>query len=137
MLFSDRKTVLVNGTCWHGVLGDVAVTCYGVKIKVHGNGATLVGLASKDPFKVEKISYKNSYFIYLYDGSLYGPDVFGKKYFKAINSSSIIQINYNKQTNEIRFIVDDEDCGVAFYNVTGELYPIVRSVDTYCILTLI
>jgi hypothetical protein len=91
----------------------------------------MVGLAPKSGFKTTSANFNScGYYLYVYNGTLYGQNGYSnKRYTSSIPKGSTIEVVYNKQSQQISFKIANKDCGVAFNNVTGDLYPAVELHD--------
>jgi hypothetical protein len=99
-------------------------------------GGLRIGLSALKTFQKEAQAC-NGYKIFALEGSLYGPDSTAKKYYaSALHDNTVVTVNYNKQTSEISFTINGNDCGVAFTNVTGDLYPAVNTSSVPAGVTL-
>jgi hypothetical protein len=115
------------------VLGTSSVEEYSAKIVKTGH--IRLGLAPANGFQ---INGKNTtcYYMYLITGSIYKFDENGKPYASRVSSGSIITVSYNKEKREISYIIDDKNYGVAFTDVTGELYPAIDIWERGCVVSL-
>jgi hypothetical protein len=79
--------------------------------------------------------------LYVYDGHLFGQNegniINGRNYTSPIVDNSTIEVIYNKQNHQISFKVKDKDCGVAFSNVNGDLFPAVELIDMHTSVALL
>ena len=86
----------------------------------------MVGLATTS-FHREGNNYsRNGYYFYLYNGTLnssIGDD--DKEYYNqnANQDGSIIGVHYDESFGTITFYLNGKNLGIAYTNVTGDLYP--------------
>jgi hypothetical protein len=134
-------TVTSVGTGWDsGVLGNSPCEKYSIRIINRGaNGYLMVGLAPKTGFRPNGHNYNSCGFYLHVHGTLYGQDGTSGKAYRgsAIMNGSTIQVIYDKPNQQIRFKVDNQDYGVGFSNVTGDLYPAVEFYDLHASVKLL
>ena len=134
---SNNDCTATNQSDWSyaAFIGTHSVTRYSVKIdRYRDNGYVMIGLAPTEKF-VNNKGYQEQCGYYLCsNGSycisslgLYGGTVV------PIRDGSIVTTVYNTKNDQVSFIIDGSDCGVAFDNVTGQLYPSIVLGHTFSV----
>jgi hypothetical protein len=104
----------------------------------------MIGFGNKNKFNCDR-NHCNNYVYYLstYDGSICSEDKHGtserENYVDApLEAGTIIEAIFDSQKQQISFVLNGEDCGVAFSNVEdSELYPAIEFHDNNVAITFV
>ena len=124
---------------WNGaIIATQPAVRYSVKINCFVSGNILVGLVPSEQFNSIGSNYNRfGYYIYICNGSYYAMGLNTSLTSTSIRGGSILTVVYDTISSQINFIIDGKDCGVAFRNVTGILYPAIDIHDGDASVTIV
>ena len=113
---------------WNAVIGTQPSEKFSVKINYFVDGHyIMIGMASLNNFDCNARNCDNNgYFLHFRTGCLYDKKL-KSLYCPPIKVGTIVTMILIQ--NEIRYIIDGKDCGVAFSNVTEQLYPAIAMAE--------
>jgi hypothetical protein len=109
-----------------GVIGDRCVDRYSVSVDAADD--INIGFTTGEVWDPNRYNCKNGWFIYTYDGALYGiGGIRDKPYASRIYAGDIVTVI--REGSNIRFEINGVDKGVAFKNVPNQ--PLYPALDLY------
>jgi hypothetical protein len=139
ILSSDRRRIEQGRTSKDQGAGALCTKCHRYSIRIFSGCSRLfLGFAPKQHFNKEgNNDGKCGYMMSLQDGFLYAQGgIWAKPYFtKCYENGTTIAVQLDNNT--ISFAVNGKNCGIAFKNVTGELFPAFDLHESLCSFELI
>eukprot|EP01118_Nematostelium_gracile_P013027 TRINITY_DN4860_c0_g1_i2.p1 TRINITY_DN4860_c0_g1~~TRINITY_DN4860_c0_g1_i2.p1 ORF type:complete len:309 (-),score=89.29 TRINITY_DN4860_c0_g1_i2:4-930(-) len=101
--------------------------------KENPSARACLGFITSDNFDLKGDPLQRGYWLGVKSGNLSSKDYAGKQYSTPIGNDSIIQVKFDRQKGEIRYIVDGNDKGVAFAGIPLDivLHPCVYFCDRF------
>lgn len=137
---SDRTAKKsANGGAWNcGIIGNKAVDRYTVKIDSRASGNIMIGFSAGVTWNPNGSNYaSNGWFIYAYNGKLYGGNLSDAAYSSEINNGDHITVI--REGASIRFEKNNINLGTSsFTNVPNHpLFPAVDLFDENIVISLV
>jgi len=135
---NDTIATKVSGSGWDcAVAADRIADKFKVQIVSRGpNGYIMVGFVKEIQLNAANHLHRTSYMMYVHSGQWYNSGRTGA-YTAPVDNGGVIEGVYDREKKEISFAVDGRNCGVAFKDVEGDLFPLVEFHEVWASVKLL